>query len=331
MTQEHSLIISEDRQIAIHELETRFAMAVRQRELLENYIRERLKPDKHFYTVNDEPGRKPSLTKEGAELICLPHNLKPRYIILSGPEKPPSDNSPYQITVNCSLCRGEGLEGEGIGSASSYITKKDGTFQPRQKDPGLCHNATVKMACKSAYIGATLNSTAASEFFTQDIEDDQTSGTDKPESKGHYCSEHKTVFFKKGRMTAFAHPIVDSKDWCYEHKEVEKVSSARGEELKQKIDETIAKVATEKASAPLTPNEANEKGKVKSTMEETVKDSTVPIKDRIFSKIAENMGWRDTKSVQSWLVNKCGISEARITADPQAVWEEVRDSQGWKD
>src|SRR5207249_5814369 len=48
---------------------------------------------------------------------------------------------------------------------------RDGYHQPRQNDPGLGYNATIKMAQKSALCAATLNSTAASEFFTQDMED----------------------------------------------------------------------------------------------------------------------------------------------------------------
>jgi len=212
-----------DKELALYELETRFAMAVRQRELLENYIRERLQPDKHFYTVGDEPGRKPSLTKEGAELICLPHALKGHYEWISGPEAPPMDDSPYQITMRCSFENNNKFEGEGVGSASSMVTRKDGTRVQRQKDPGLRHNATIKMACKSAYIAATLNSTAASEFFTQDLEDDQTGEFKKkaqPDKSQHWCELHQTNFFMKGKMKGYAHPIegTDPVEWCHEPK-----------------------------------------------------------------------------------------------------------------
>ena len=35
---------------------------------------------------------------------------------------------------------------------------------------------------------------------------------------GHYCTEHKTVFFKKGAMRGYAHPIegTDPVKWCNE-------------------------------------------------------------------------------------------------------------------
>lgn len=217
--EEKGVVIREDKAMALYELETHFAMAVRQRELLENYIKERLKPDKHFYTIGDDPGRKPSLTKEGAELICLPHALKGHYHWLSGPENPPLDDSPYQITMRCELeATGGKFAGEGVGSASSMITKRTGERVQRQKDPGLRHNATIKMACKSAYIAATLNSTAASEFFTQDLEDDEgVKPTASDNRKEHWCDTHKTAFFMKGKMKSYAHPIGDTGEWCHEH------------------------------------------------------------------------------------------------------------------
>ncbi len=252
MVQETRVTTRGDKELALYELETRFAMAVRQRELLENYIRERLHPDKHFYTVGDEPGRKPSLTKEGAELICLPHNLKGHYEWLFGSENPPMDDSPYQITMKCIFENNGKFEGEGVGSASSMITKRDGTRVQRQKDPGLRHNATIKMACKSAYIAATLNSTAASEFFTQDLEDDQTGESKKPEQKGHWCTEHKTVFFMKGKMKSYAHPIegTDPVEWCHEHKEkLEAKKDTRGEFEKEGRD--LVEEAPESKSEPL--------------------------------------------------------------------------------
>jgi len=217
MTLEHRVTTREDKAVAIYELETHFAMAVRQRELLEQYIKDRLKPGQHYYTIDDELGRKPSLTKEGAELICLPHALKPHYSWLSGTDNPPLDDTPYQITMQCELETNGKFAGGGVGSANSMITKKDGSRVQRQKDPGLRHNATVKMACKSAYIAATLNATAASEFFTQDLEDDQTGTGAKPDKRGHFCKEHNAVFFRKGKMENYAHPIKGQPgQWCNE-------------------------------------------------------------------------------------------------------------------
>jgi hypothetical protein len=155
----------------VSDLEQQFALAVRQRELLSDYIKKQLKPGKHFYEIQ---GSKPSLTKEGAEIILLPHNLAPDYELISGPSEPPENAKPYQITVKCTLRRkGDpaSFVGSGIGSAGSEKRNRDGKYLPRQQDKYLCHNATLKMAEKSAMIAATMNSTAASEFFTQDLDE----------------------------------------------------------------------------------------------------------------------------------------------------------------
>lgn len=154
----------------VADLEQQFALAVRQRELLADYIKKQLVKDKHFYTTQ---GQKPSLTKEGAEIILLPHGFVPDYELVSGPDSPPEGDRPYQITVKCILRRNgdpDSFVGSGIGSAGSMHRRKDGSYAQRQPDRYLCHNATMKMAQKSAMIAATINSTAASEFFTQDME-----------------------------------------------------------------------------------------------------------------------------------------------------------------
>jgi len=45
---------------------------------------------------------------------------------------------------------------------------------------------------------------------------------DTPEIKGHWCSVHKTPFFKRGKMKGYAHPIKDENgetgEWCSEDK-----------------------------------------------------------------------------------------------------------------
>ncbi len=49
----------------------------------------------------------------------------------------------------------------------------------------------------------------------------------------HYCKEHDTVFFKKGKMKGYAHPIVDDEgentgEWCNEE-EVEETKEPKKE------------------------------------------------------------------------------------------------------
>ncbi len=63
----------------------------------------------------------------------------------------------------------------------------------------------------------------------------------------HYCSEHDTEFFKKGRMRGYAHPIGETGEWCNEPEESE--ASALVEEAKSieaKEIETTQKVTDPK-------------------------------------------------------------------------------------
>jgi len=53
------------------------------------------------------------------------------------------------------------------------------------------------------------------EEVTEDMKEDKTE---------HWCEEHNTNFFMKGRMKSFAHPIGDTGEWCHEHKEEKPVA-----------------------------------------------------------------------------------------------------------
>lgn len=52
------------------------------------------------------------------------------------------------------------------------------TDSSKQENPDIAdtYNTVLKMACKRALVHATLNTTAASDIFTQDLEDDPTAG-----------------------------------------------------------------------------------------------------------------------------------------------------------
>ena len=122
--------------------------------------------------------------------------------------------------------KGEVFEGEGIGSASSHVTRKDGTRVVRMRDVGLRHNATLKMAQKSAYIAATLNATAASEFFTQDMEEGEDSRSDIESPKSTHpgpvspdkigvCPIHKKPF-REGKSGGYCSTKMPDGTWCKE-------------------------------------------------------------------------------------------------------------------
>jgi len=90
-------------------------------------------------------------------------------------------------------------------------------------------NTILKMAKKRALVDAALSAGRLSDVFTQDIEDipsiaQQDFTTEKPVDRArtepdkseHWCSEHKTKFFKSTKMKSFAHPIGDTGEWCHE-------------------------------------------------------------------------------------------------------------------
>ena len=50
----------------------------------------------------------------------------------------------------------------------------------------------------------------------------------------HWCSEHETVFFKRGKMKTFAHPIKDEEgnstgEWCNEAEQEIEPAGTRGQ------------------------------------------------------------------------------------------------------
>jgi len=146
------------------------------------------------------PGcEKPSLFKPGAEKLTLTFRLAPDYEELPGSSE---SDSFIGYKINCKLTHiPTGLVvGNGRGTCNSkekkYRTrsvfankvtdeeKAIGKLEKRTskegkpygvyvipQDPWDVQNTLYKMACKRALIAAVLNVTAASDIFTQDIED----------------------------------------------------------------------------------------------------------------------------------------------------------------
>lgn len=144
------------------------------------------------------PGsKKPSLYKPGAEVLCVTFRVAQSYKVedLSN-----ADCVRYRITcVGTHQTTGVVL-GEGIGECSSNEEKykwrravcleelndtppdrrrvKYGKYQGKvektdqiRTEPADIANTVLKMAAKRAHVAMTLNVTAASDCFTQDIED----------------------------------------------------------------------------------------------------------------------------------------------------------------
>lgn len=164
--------------------------------LIQQVMREIMKEGTHYGVI---PGtQKPTLYKPGAEVLAATFRIRPEFDIV---DLSTSDAYRYRVT-----CRGihqaTGIVlAEGLGSASSSEEKYkwrravckaefDETPVDRRRtkwakgrnnttysvdqiraEPEDIDNTVLKMACKRAQVAMTLNATAASDIFTQDVED----------------------------------------------------------------------------------------------------------------------------------------------------------------
>lgn len=163
--------------------------------LIQEVMQAVMKPDIHYGII---PGtKKPSLYKPGAEKLCATFRIADQYKVedLSTPDC-------VRYRVHCTgIHQTTGIVmGEGIGECSSgeekyawraavcaeewedtppnrrrvKYAKWQGKIEKKQQvraEPADAANTILKMAAKRAKIAMVLNVTAASDCFTQDIED----------------------------------------------------------------------------------------------------------------------------------------------------------------
>lgn len=172
----------------------RFSLAeIRDRvNLVQEVMRGIMKLNTHYGTIPGTP--KPTLYKPGAEVLCVTFRIAQEYQIIDL-----SDELTARFRVTCvGRHQVSGIVlGEGVGECSSGEEKykwrgavcsaefdqtpekmrrlkfyKNGDKKTQVRTEAADQSNTVlKMACKRAMIAMTLNVTAASDIFTQDIED----------------------------------------------------------------------------------------------------------------------------------------------------------------
>lgn len=175
----------------------RFSLSdIRERvNLVQEVMRGIMKRDTHYGTIPGTP--KPTLYKPGAEVLCVTFRIAPEYGIIDL-----GDAITARFRVTCvGRHQVSGIVlGEGVGECSSAEEKykwrkavcteefdltpesmrrlKFSSYQNNVKkviqvrtEAADLSNTVLKMACKRAMIAMTLNVTAASDIFTQDIED----------------------------------------------------------------------------------------------------------------------------------------------------------------
>lgn len=135
------------------------------RKKITDVMSEAMKEDVHFGRIPGTP--KPTLLKPGAELINVMFCLGPEYEVMSENHK--DDLISYNIRCNLLHIPTGNRVASGLGSCNSREKK----YKKQCETGGAADldNTILKMACKRALVAATLNATACSDTFSQDLED----------------------------------------------------------------------------------------------------------------------------------------------------------------
>jgi hypothetical protein len=142
---------------------------------------------------------KPSLRKEGAELLSKGFGYHAIPTIITKEERFDPEAPFFSYVVKCSIYKGEQVIGEAFGAANSKelqfgykwvaeekVQKDTKTYGERVNDRGKKElrvalepwevfskqNQILKMADKRAFVAAILRVTGASRIFTQDLEEE---------------------------------------------------------------------------------------------------------------------------------------------------------------
>jgi len=133
-------------------------------ELVKTVMKKIMKNGEHFGTIPG-CGNKPTLFKSGAEKLCTAFRLAPTYEIHQL-EKNDNGHREYEIITTLTHIPSGNVVGQGVGSCSSQESK-----YAKTKKLSDIFNTVLKMAKKRSLVDAVLTATAASDIFTQDLED----------------------------------------------------------------------------------------------------------------------------------------------------------------
>lgn len=184
------MVIAQERQLTAIEVR-------KQVNLIQEVMKNVMKENVHFGVVPGCGDRK-VLLKPGAEKLAMTFRLSPSYVELPGSGET-DDQVRYKIECTLTHIPTGRIVGTGLGACNSKekkyrtrsvyankatdeektVGKKEtrtnsrGSFEVYvvPQDPWDVQNTVYKMACKRAFIAAILNATAASDIFTQDIEE----------------------------------------------------------------------------------------------------------------------------------------------------------------
>lgn len=135
-------------------------------DLLVFFVRSQMLPGTDFGVI---PGtnNKPVLLKPGAEKLCRLFSLRPQFDLIQSVvdfEKPL-----FYYHYRCSLYRNGELTAQGDGNCNTLEQKYQ---KQKYRVYDLC-NTVCKISQKRALVAAVLVCCGVSEFFTQDIHEDE--------------------------------------------------------------------------------------------------------------------------------------------------------------
>lgn len=135
---------------------------------IQHLMKEIMQKDQHFGAIPG-CGPKPALLKPGAEKLCMMFRLSPDFDI----EKTDLENGhrEYQITTTLTHVGTDEVYGQGVGCCSTMEKKYRYRGGHEHPDIADTYNTVLKMAKKRSLVDAVLTATAASDIFTQDIEE----------------------------------------------------------------------------------------------------------------------------------------------------------------
>lgn len=141
-------------------------------QLIQGIMQAVMQENEHYGAIPGTRG-KPTLLKAGAEKLSHVFRLVPEYKI----DRIDLPDLHREYIVTCRLIHATSgtFQGEGVGSCSTmekkYRYRKVNGRSEENTDIADTYNTVLKMAKKRAHVDAILTATAASDIFTQDLED----------------------------------------------------------------------------------------------------------------------------------------------------------------
>lgn len=202
---------------------------------IQETMRELMKEGEHYGVIPGLKTDKPSLFKAGAEKICLLFRLNPHYDI----EKTDLEGAHREYMIRCTLYKGDQAWGAGVGICSTMEKKYRFAYGKPHTNIQDNYNTVLKMAKKRAMVDAVLTATAASDIFTQDIEDIATN-----QQIEAYRKEVKDIIsFGKSHDINLAN---DAPGLWRELAAISNNSFVGFEKWKQKVDKEMSRIVSSK-------------------------------------------------------------------------------------